>query len=622
MAEVSFQEAARAVNYDYGNYSSHLFLANSFNALRDPKLINLRYETPWFSELLVSQLLAPPGGGTLSQTISQQEYSRFFEGDHVGMFSSTEYFSSGDWIQSASQYGNLGNTSYALDGYYRTENGQRQNNDLEQLNFSARVKQQLTEKYSVFLQASYFDSDSGDVAQYYNQNSASKTLRVSEEQSPNLLLGYHRQWAPGSHTLFLAGRFDDDLELKDSNPALLYLATTVSPFPPFATNMNLSNPGFFSLDYQSDLTAYSAELQHFWELPEHTVIVGGRYQDGDNDTDSRLNRNPPIGVPSSVDSSEDTDLYRISIYAYEHWQILDQLRLTAGISYDRLHYPRNIDTSPISSKETSDEQFSPKAGLYYQPWEKTQFRGIYTRSLGGVFFDSSVRLEPSQINGFNQAFRSLIPESVVGLVPGTEFDTFGLGWDQSFDTRTYLTVEGEYLMSDGDRTIGLLSNSDPFVPTPDTASTTRQSLDYTEMALRVTVNQLVGRDVALGSSYRLTHADLDSDSPVAGTVLNEDVSAYLHQVYLYAILNHPSGFFGQANAVWTQQSNQDYATDLPGDDFWQFNVYAGYRFWQRRMEARLGIMNLFDQNYRLNPLTLYNEMPRERTLAASFKFYF
>ena len=58
------------------------------------------------------------------------------------------------------------------------------------------------------------------------------------------------------------------------------------------------------------------------------------------------------------------------------------------------------------------------------------------------------------------------------------------------------------------------------------------------------------------------------------------------------------------DAVWSQQSNRDYAVDQPGDDFWQFHIVAGYRFWQRRAEARMGLLNLTDQDY-----TLKAEMP-------------
>ena len=624
----SVQEASRAVNYDYGNYSAHLFLANSYDALRDPKLINLRYETPWFSELLVANLLAPVGGGNLSQNVSQQEYSRLFVSQGLGIFSSTEYRDNGDWIQSASQYGFFGNTSYSLDVYYRTENGQRPNNDLEQLNLAARLKHQITDKDSIFFQIGYFDSDSGDLAQYYDQDSASRTLRVSETQEPNLLLGYHHEWSPGNHTLLLGSRFDDKLNITDSNPALLFLGTSISPFTG-QTNQFIQNPAFFDLDYESELEAYSAEIQQICQTPHFTSVVGLRYQTAEADTLDRLNRVPPIGQTNQVRIQNETDLNRFSVYAYEHWQPIESLRLIAGLSYDWLEYPRNIDTSPITSRDDTKDKISPKAGILWSPLEDTHLRGVYTRSLGGVFFDTSVRLEPTQIAGFNQAFRSLIPESVVGLVPGTEFETYGVGLDQAFKkTRTYLTVQAEWLNSDATRTVGLLTNSDVVIPTPDSPSSTRQSLDYQERAVVVSLNQLLFNEWAVGARYRLTEADLlgqfnDIPSSVFGSdALDQDVTATLHQVYLYAIYQHRCGFFGQFDTIWSQQSNRGYSPDIPGDDFWQFNVYVGYRFLQRRAEARVGVLNLTDQDYQLNPLTLYNELPRERTLMVSLKLNF
>ena len=63
MFDVSVREAGRAVNDDYVNYSGHLFLAGSYNQIRDPNLINLRYETPAESEYLLANLLAPVGAG-------------------------------------------------------------------------------------------------------------------------------------------------------------------------------------------------------------------------------------------------------------------------------------------------------------------------------------------------------------------------------------------------------------------------------------------------------------------------------------------------------------------------------------------------------------------------------
>src|SRR5262249_29213548 len=225
--------------------------------------------------------------------------------------------------------------------------------------------------------------------------------------------------------------------------------------------------------------------------------------------------------------------------------------------------------------------------------------------------------------------RSAIPESVVGLVPGTRFETWGGGLDQAFPrTRSYFTVEGQFLNSDASRTVGLLSNSDINNPVLDTASSTHQTLHYREQALIIAFNQLLLDEWAVGVRYKMTHADLNSHFgalPVNladASGLNQDVSANLHQVDLYAIFNHPCGFFARFDAIWSQQSNVGYQPDIPGDDFWHYNIVAGYRFWQRRVEVRLALLNISDRDYKLNPLTLYNELPRQRTLTAGLKFYF
>jgi hypothetical protein len=217
------------------------------------------------------------------------------------------------------------------------------------------------------------------------------------------------------------------------------------------------------------------------------------------------------------------------------------------------------------------------------------------------------------------------------LVPATRFQTYGAGLEQIVKkTGTYIDVDAQILKSDGTKTIGILTNSSPFPPVADSPSSTRQRLDYEEKSLIIALNQLVGKQWSVGLRYKLTHADLDRpfiDIPAGTAGLDQlqggsHVMATLHQVYLYANYYHPLGFFGQFNTVWTAQSNSGYTTPLPGDDFWQLNAFVGYRFFQRRVEARLGVLNLADRDYHLNPLTLYNDLPRERTLVASLKFYF
>ncbi len=65
MTEVSDRAASRAVEESYSDFAGHLFLADSLGNQEDPQRFDLRLETARESELLVANLLAPPGGGNL-----------------------------------------------------------------------------------------------------------------------------------------------------------------------------------------------------------------------------------------------------------------------------------------------------------------------------------------------------------------------------------------------------------------------------------------------------------------------------------------------------------------------------------------------------------------------------
>lgn len=603
MTEWGTREASRAVNADYGNFSAHLFLANSYDALRDPKLINLRYETPWLSEQLVANLLAPAAAGAFPQNIAEDPHSRLFQGNHLGVVSATEYFSSGEWIQRGSLYGIQGNSSWSLDTYYHTDPGQRPNNDLEQTSLAATFKQQISAKDSLFLRAEMFRAESGDLAQYFHQSNASRVQRVRERQDPNAYIGWHREWSPGVHTLALAGYLEDNFDFNGS----FDLYNLVRPAGPMVGGFQSR----YDANYETDFHALSGELQQIWQNDRHTFIVGGRVQGGTIETTVR--------EPAA--QKFDNDLVRASAYAYWFWQIARPLQLQAGVGYDYLDYPRNTAVPPISDQQEQAEQVSPKLGFHYTPWTNTTLRGAWSRALGGVYFDTSVRLEPTQIGGFNQALRSVAPESVVGLVPGTSFETFGLALEQKFPTRTYLTLAAELLYSDAAREVGAFDLS----ALGSTPTGTRQTIDFRERTLSATVNQLLGNNWSLGVNYRLTDADLRSKFPGFASYqplydfAARRESALLNQATLFVNYHHRCGLFAQGWSVWSQQHNEG---ALPGSDFWQHNVALGYRFPRRHAELRVSLLNLFDQDYRLNPLTLYTELPRERTLAVSLKFYF
>ncbi len=629
MEEVSAHEASRAVNSDYGNYSAHLFLADSYNQMRDPRQINLRYETPWLSEYLLANLLSPVSAGTLSQTVSQQEYSKLFERDGLGFVSSTDYSSRGNWSQAAAQYGTFGSLGYALGEVYGVSSGWRPNNDQVQRTFSAEFKQQIGARDTIFVQALEYDASGGDLRQYYDPGSAHPGLRTRETQEPLVIFGYHHEWGPGLHTVAVAGRFDDTSRTTDPAQPLLLLAkdnagqVVLLPAPALPTA---------SLDYETKTELYSAEAQQIWATERHGVVVGLRYQTGDFATREGLGQSTATYLANltavtsktwqtpAISSSGVTALERITGYGYYSWRPLAPLQLNAGVSYDRLRYPVNFSTAPLVADGDARDQVSPKAGFTWTPARNAVVRFAYTRSLGGVSFDQSVRLEPSQVAGFNQAFRSLIPEAVAGSTAAARFETFGLALERRWGTGAYLTLDADLLDSDVTQRVGAWGLR---FPGSFTATSTPQVLAYEEKSLGITLNQLLGDEWSVGARYQLTHAGLDTsypEIPPSVSLASQTRSdGLLHELGLFVVFNHASGFFARMEGLWRGQDSSGYQAD-PSADFWQGNLWAGYRFWRRHAQARIGVVNVTGQDYRLSPLTLYNELPRQRTFVAAFQF--
>jgi hypothetical protein len=229
------------------------------------------------------------------------------------------------------------------------------------------------------------------------------------------------------------------------------------------------------------------------------------------------------------------------------------------------------------------------------------------------------------VAGLNQAYRSLIPESVSGPLAGAKLESAGVGADCTAGRRTFFGVDGEWLRSNSERVRGVydLELKPPYVAAP---SGVLDYLDYEEESLALYLNHLAGRYWSFGAHYLLSRASLDSRTPrleglgIPGA--ESELSAVLNQLRLDATFHHSVGLFFQFGALWTTQSNEGYSPDMPGDDFWQLDVAGGYVFPRRRAQLSLGLLNLTDRDYRLNPLNLVATPPRERTFFAGLALSF
>lgn len=612
MTDVSLREAARAVSYDYANYSAHLFLANSFDTLRDPTRFNLRYETPWFNELLLANLQAPPGVPTISANISQQEYSRLFERDGLGLTTTTEWRSDGQYREKASQFGAWGPFSYSLDLDWQHNEGVRPNNELSRTDWYSQLKYQLTPQDSILALIKYQDYHAGDNFQYYDASSARPAFDYSEMQTPLLLAGWHHEWSPGIHTLFLGGRLVNEQQLGDTN-----VAQTVAVVNPVGVIDPYGVP--FDVSYDNQFKIYSAELNQIFQREHHTDILGVRFQDGNFRADSTL-VNPP-GLASDFTlpsvSVSDNEFRRVSLYAYHHWEIIDGFLLIGGLAFDDLRYPANFRRPPLNTDESHQSQVSPKAGLLWDITSKLRARAVYSQALGGVSYDGSVRLEPTQLAGFSQSFRSLISETLVGSVEAPRYDILGGAFDLRPWTNAWLSLQGEALRQDVERETGIFNYNYGGAP-PNTPASTSERLDYHEFNARVILNQLIGSEWSLEAHYQFTRSELeDSLGDIAATpsyARTTRTDANLHQFGVAAAWQHSSGFFVRGEFLELIQQLGGSTPQPPGDDFPLLNAYVGYRLPRRRGELAVGLMNLLDQEYHLSPLNYHPEYPHERVL--------
>lgn len=629
MAEVAEREAGRALNADYGNYSAHLFLADSFDVSNN-ELRNRRYETAAAAEYLIANLLAPIGAGPLSPTISQGEYTRLFEQNRAGIISSTEYLSRGAWSENGVQSGTFDQWSYAFDWIYNSDPGQQINGDLELCQLQLKLKFQLAPRDEIYTEVSQLEARYGDLAQHFDPAVTEAGLRCEEVQKPLALVGYHHEWSPGVHTLLALARVEDRVSIANPQQGALLVFRPDDPANPGQTELTGVQGFVTDAHFKNHLEIYSTELQQIWQQPEHQLILGGRYQDGRFQTEnvqempSIASVFPPLPAPAAMQDLS-AKYQRMTLYGHYLWQIAEPLQVIGGIAYDRMTYPANLQMAPLTDQRTTKDALLPKAGLIWKPEADTAVRFGFARSRASASLEQSWQLEPSQVAGFVQSFRSIIPETLVGGNVGAEFECFGLSLEQKLPTETYLGLSAELLRSKLDRIVGafdvLPDQLDWAIP-----SGLQEHLDYEERSLRFSVHQLLGNYWSLGLRYRVSLAELAEEYVDVPQVLvaagnftrSQHSRAVLHQLRFTPTFNHPSGFFAIGEALWMAQDSDT----LADENFCQFNAYLGYRFPRRHAELTLGLLNLSNQDYRLNPLNLHDSLPRDRTCLVRFRLSF
>ena len=257
-------------------------------------------------------------------------------------------------------------------------------------------------------------------------------------------------------------------------------------------------------------------------------------------------------------------------------------------------------------------KLSGKLGFTYAPSRWFTLRGVAAEGMGGLTFDESVRLEPVQLAGFNQAYRTVISESLAGSVEAPLYQILGLSAEGSLPTRTWWGVSANVIEQDVNRTLGAFTGYDLGGVSPNDTRlfpgrhAAASGLPRGKPQLHP--QSTARRRVRHRRAYRLTRSELQTHAPGSADSSRERIltdKATLQELSLYGNWNSPTGFFAHVEANWFHQDLDDDPArnlDRAGDEFVQFNAWAGYRFDRNLCEITAGVLNIGDTDYQLSPL--------------------
>jgi tetratricopeptide (TPR) repeat protein len=552
-SDLGFQELAlvegwKSVNTDPTNHSAHRFLADSYAS-------RPRHEIARVSELLQSQLLQPTnvtpiqprlaesnlflisaqGPGSLSFNEFNPIFSRNGATAQFSVLAGENDTIGGEFVLSAIQNRlswSLGYTLFDTDGW-------RENADQDDKIANAFLQYELSYKTSIQAEYRYRDNKRGDTQLRFFEDDFLPRLQ-QEDKSNFVRLGFRHTFSSST----LIGNFsyqDKDRSLKDT------------PDPVFVPLAKIDG----------DDEALGSDLQHLFRSEKINIISGLGYFDIDSKEKVTVEFQLFPGFIVTDSFNDDFDATHGNAYLYPYINLLENLTLTVGASYD--------DFDPDDEDIQKDRnQFNPKFGIVWNPFTGTTLRGAAFRVLKRTLITEQT-VEPTQVAGFNQFFDEN---------NGTDSWRYGGAIDQKFTENLYGGVEYTYR-----------NMSVPFL------SVEVDTVKWEDKTFRSYLFWTPHDWVALRAEYVWERLDRDEDFSEGAKEVKT------HYVPLGINLFHPSGLSASLQGTYVNQDGEFARQGTPqvfedGDDkFWLVDAAIKYRFPKRYGFVTVGVTNLFDEDF-------------------------
>jgi tetratricopeptide (TPR) repeat protein len=569
--DLGFQQRALAEGYnsvgiDPTNFSAHRFLADSYAVLP-------RHEIARVSELLQSQLLQPinispiqpqlaesnlsliSSSGAASQSFN--EFNPLFNRNVVSMQASGLAAEQGTWggdVVISGIYRNLslsaGMTRFNTDGW-------RDNADQEDniANFFA----QLELNYKTSIQAEYRsrENERGDTRLRFFEDNFQPNLR-QEEDIDSIRVGLRHAFTPSS----------------------ILLGSFTSSNANYVSNDSTEIPEFFLLEnfmIDTEDKSIGGELQYLFRSTNMNFVFGaGQVKIDRKDVfkDELFDTFfPPPALFDSFEETTNADIDHTNMYLYSYFHLPNELSITIGASADL--YKNDIDGS--DNLDLEENQFNPKFGVTWKPFQNTTLRGAVFRTLKRTLVNDQT-LEPTQVAGFNQFFDD---------DDASQTFVYGVGLDQKFSESLFGGVESRKRNLTVPQQITDLN----------TFETVVREFDWDEYFTRAYLHWAPVNWMALSAEYQYEKFERDVEDNFA-----EIKDLVTHKIPLKANFFGP---FGGAASIVATYIDQD-AEILPAvasdyvsgsDRFWLVDLGLSYRLPKRRGIVSVGVKNLFDEAF-------------------------
>ena len=560
-SDMGFQQAALvegwlSYNSDPTSFSAARFLADSYSALP-------RHEVARVSELLRSQLLQPlnitpiqPSQGLsnpLQQSALGVQASGFSEfntlmvnRDRLTVLGSGLIGGNDTSAGEAVVAGIYKNLSFSVGWSSFWTDGWRTNADQEDKNYNAFVQLELSPQTSIQAEYRnrYLETGSTQLRFFENDFLPGETNKESQNF---YRLGFRHDFAPNSTLIGTAAYNTAGFSFKNLEPTFPVQDARIDSDP--------NGPG--------------GEVQWLVRSGIANLVTGAGYFKIDDTARSKITISPPLPFlpPIVIEDKVDADEDHTNLYSYLYLDLLKNVTLIAGWSFDFL----DADSEEIGS----ENQFNPKAGLIWQPLPGTTIRAAAIRTLKRTLIVDQT-IEPTQVAGFNQFFDD--PN-------GSETWRYGGAINQKLPHQIY--VGGEF--SKRDIRVPLLDFTNPGNPTGTHAN-------WDEYLGRAYFFWAAHDWLALKADYLYEHQKRD------GRLSDGFFKLTTHRVPLGANFFHPSGLGAFLTGTYYKQTglfdgipfNQ---AGTESDSFWLLDMGLRYRLPKRYGLFTVGVSNVTDKEF-------------------------